>query len=159
MRTPSPEVEDFLDCVELEELVAYFLTQSIAYMQDIAAEIEAQLENSITVEVTVKPGIPDGQEFFEIHMVNGMYISILLLGVHNPNKIEHIKVIRKYTGLGLKESKDIADTLHIAVKQNIPAVPIRISVLVQPGETHVDMLSAFRAAGLDVAVPAEWLMP
>jgi hypothetical protein len=51
-----------------------------------------------------------GEIFFA--MVTGEYTSKLRLGGNVPDRIASIKAIRTYTGLGLKEAKDLSDIMQ-----------------------------------------------
>jgi len=46
-----------------------------------------------------------------MHLLVGNVDQVVITGV-GPNKIEAIKIVRTYTNMGLKESKDIVDAAH-----------------------------------------------
>ena len=70
-----------------------------------------------------------GEIFFA--MISGQYQSRIRLHIPNLNvdirfnKIEIIKTIRNYTGLGLKEAKDIIDNLFLGKSQDVTLTRVR----------------------------------
>ena len=64
-----------------------------------------------TIASTLDPDIK-GQIFFA--MLTGEYNNIITINSHQPgaNRVVMIKAIRTVTGLGLKEAKDLSDTLN-----------------------------------------------
>lgn len=81
-----------------------------------------------------------GQIFFA--MLTGEYNGTITIASHQPsaNRLAMIKAIRVVTGLGLKEAKDLSDTLSTGKAIKVPCNP----------KKRNDCLHELRDAGFNV---------
>ena len=140
--------EPILDRRSLRRMLAYVLCNPVA-----ANLVARPVATCKRVPGTPRRALPAGLDWADAPpQPSGDHAVVRLLEV-GPQKISVIKVIREHTGLGLRESKEIADTAPGVVAANLPrsAAQALLDALLDAGATAGFDGEEPRSKGADAA--------
>ena len=97
----------------------YSVSELLAAIQEMSPSELRLLSKAIQKRFSVTVEEPEKKEYYDFWQYYYMGGCSVILDEHGPNKVEVIKMLREYRGIGLREAKELVDHhLPTFVKEN-----------------------------------------